>query len=87
MGKTSIANAAMLRTAKAGYGVLCFSLEMSTQALAARCLSDLSWSPDRRIPYADALAGRIVDPYDTTSARVHPAATRLPMAPPGRVGA
>jgi len=61
MGKTSIANAAMLRTAKAGYGVLCFSLEMSTQALAARCLSDLSWSPDRRIPYADALAGRIVD--------------------------
>lgn len=32
-------------------------------------------------------AGRIVDHYDTTSVRVHPAATRLPMAPPGRVGA
>ena len=32
-------------------------------------------------------AGRIVDHYDTTSARVHPAAMRLPMAPPGRVGA
>ncbi len=30
---------------------------------------------------------RIVDHYDTTSARVHPAATRLPTAPPGRVGA
>ena len=59
MGKTSIANAAMLRTAKAGHGVMCFSLEMATDALAARCLSDLSWSPERRIPYADALAGRL----------------------------
>lgn len=61
MGKTSIANAAMLRTAKAGYGVICFSMEMSLRALAARCLSDLSWSPDRRIPYADALANRLTD--------------------------
>jgi replicative DNA helicase len=59
MGKTSVANAAMLRTARAGHGVMCFSLEMATDALAARCLSDLSWSPDRRIPYADALAGRL----------------------------
>ena len=32
-------------------------------------------------------AGRIVDHYDTKSVRVHPAAMRLPMAPPGRVGA
>jgi hypothetical protein len=30
---------------------------------------------------------RIVDHYDATSARVHPAAMRLPTAPPGRVGA
>lgn len=30
---------------------------------------------------------RIVDSYDATSARVHPAATRRPLAPPGRVGA
>ena len=61
MGKTSIANAAMLRTAKAGHGVLCFSLEMSTAALSARCLSDLSWSAERRIAYADAMAGRLSD--------------------------
>ena len=61
MGKSTIANACMLRTAKAGHGVLCFSLEMSTASLAARCLSDLSWSPNRRIAYADAMAARISD--------------------------
>ena len=30
---------------------------------------------------------RVADGYDATSARVHPAATRRPLAPPGRVGA
>lgn len=30
---------------------------------------------------------RIVDHYDSTKGSVHPAATRLPTAPPGRVGA
>lgn len=58
MGKTTIANSLMLRTAKAGHGVLMFSLEMPTRSLMARCLSDLSWSPGRKLPYSDALAGR-----------------------------
>lgn len=61
MGKTTIANSAMLRTAKAGHGVLMFSLEMSKRDLMARCLTDLAWSPERRIQYADALAGRLKD--------------------------
>ena len=30
---------------------------------------------------------RVADGYDATTARVHPAATRRPLAPPGRVGA
>jgi replicative DNA helicase len=61
MGKTTVATGAMLRTAKAGLGVLYFSLEMPTNDLAARCLSDLSWSHDRRTPYADLMAGRLGD--------------------------
>jgi len=61
MGKTTIANSAMLRTAKAGHGVLMFSLEMSSRDLMARCLTDLAWSPDRRIQYSEVLAGRLPD--------------------------
>lgn len=59
MGKSTVISSAMLRTAKAGHGVLMFSLEMSTQSLAARCLSDLSWSHQHGIPYSQAMAGRM----------------------------
>jgi len=59
MGKSTVISSAMLRTAKAGHGVLMFSLEMSTSSLASRCLSDLSWSSSRSIPYADAMSGRM----------------------------
>lgn len=62
MGKTAIATSAMLRTAMAGYGVLYFSLEMPTTALAARCLSDLAWSHDRQVPYAAALSNHLSNP-------------------------
>jgi replicative DNA helicase len=61
MGKTAVATSAMLRTAKAGIGVLYFSLEMPTNDLAARCLADLSWKHERPIPYADLMAGRLSD--------------------------
>lgn len=61
MGKTAVATSAMLRTARAGVGVLYFSLEMPTTALAARCLSDLAWRSDRQVPYAAALSKRITD--------------------------
>lgn len=61
MGKTAVATSAMLRTARAGYGVLYFSLEMPTTALAVRCLSDLAWSRDRRVPYAAALSRHLSD--------------------------
>lgn len=61
MGKSTVISSAMLRTAKAGHGVLMFSLEMSANSLAARCLSDLSWSNQRSIPYSLAMSGRLKD--------------------------
>lgn len=61
MGKSTVISSAMLRTAKAGHGVLMFSLEMSANSLAARCLSDLSWSNQKSIPYSLAMSGRLKD--------------------------
>lgn len=61
MGKTAVATSAMLRTAMSGVGVLYFSLEMPTTALAARCLSDFAWSPDSQVPYAAMLANNLTD--------------------------
>jgi replicative DNA helicase len=61
MGKTTVATGAMLRTAKAGIGVLYFSLEMPTNDLAARCLADLAWQHDERHPYSDMLSRRLSD--------------------------
>ena len=50
MGKTAIATSSMLRTAKAGFGVMYFSLEMPTTPLAMRCLTDLAWAPPGAMP-------------------------------------
>jgi replicative DNA helicase len=61
MGKSALGMSAMLRTARAGHGVLYFSLEMNGAAMAARCLSDLSWTHDRPIPYQLAGNGRMAD--------------------------
>ena len=51
MGKTAIATSLMLRTARAGHGVLFFSLEMSEPEITERCLSDLAWTSHSAIPY------------------------------------
>jgi replicative DNA helicase len=61
MGKTTLATSAMLRTAKAGHGVVFFSLEMPTEQVAPRMLTDLAYSSTRRIAYSDLLAKRISD--------------------------
>lgn len=61
MGKTTLATSAMLRTAKAGHGVVFFSLEMSTEQVAPRMLTDLAYSSTRRIAYSDLLAKRVND--------------------------
>lgn len=61
MGKTAVATSSMLRTARAGIGVLYFSLEMPTSALATRCLTDLAWSgaDDDGIAYSRALSNSL----------------------------
>jgi replicative DNA helicase len=51
MGKSTCAMSWLLRTARKGGGVLVFSLEMGGEALAERCLSDLSYRHDSPIPY------------------------------------
>lgn len=61
MGKSMIALSALLRTARAGHGVMLFSLEMGHHEIACRAMSDLSWERDRRIPYSLALGGSISD--------------------------
>lgn len=61
MGKTTVATSSMLRTARAGHGVVCFSLEMPIDAMVARAISDLTYSHDRPVPYASAMNGRLVD--------------------------
>ncbi len=59
MGKSAVITSAMLRTAKTGTGVLLISLEMSARSLAARCISDLSWSTRQQIPYSKGMSNRL----------------------------
>lgn len=59
MGKTTIATSAMLRTAKAGHGVLMLSLEMPTDEVTARAVTDLAYSSTRRIAYNALRANQV----------------------------
>lgn len=61
MGKTTVATSAMLRTAKAGHGVLMLSLEMPTEEVTARAMTDLAYSSTRRIAYNAFRANQISD--------------------------
>lgn len=53
MGKTTVGQSWLLRTAGKGYPVAFFSLEMGTEELVERCLTDLAWSRDARVEYQD----------------------------------
>lgn len=79
MGKTALATSLMLKTARAGVGVLYFSLEMPATALAARCLSDLAYGQDTRIAYSDALAGQLAEREIAILGRVAGAYAKLPL--------
>lgn len=61
MGKTTVATSAMLRTAKAGHGVLMLSLEMPTEEVTARAMTDLAYSSTRRIAYNAFRSNHISD--------------------------
>lgn len=78
MGKTAFGAAIMLNAARAGAGVMMFSLEMSRTALAARCLSEAVWNRDTPIPYADILNERI---NETQKDRLHNASQKFESLP------
>lgn len=59
MGKTTAAMSMMVRTAKAGHGVLFLSLEMPAAQVVARAMSDIAYSSDRPVPYNQIISGNI----------------------------
>ena len=63
MGKSCFAPSTLLQTARKGNGVMYFSLEMTGEALAQRCLSDLIWNSSTPVPYID-IRRRLVSDHD-----------------------
>ena len=59
MGKSTFAPQIGLNQARAGYGVIYQSLEMSKDALTARCLSSLIYTETSPIPYSDISSFRV----------------------------
>lgn len=59
MGKSSVAVVFGARAARAGHGVLVFSLEMTRQQWMARVLADAAWQSAGSVAYADALRSRL----------------------------
>lgn len=55
MGKSAFIVSSLLKSAREGYECLCFSLEMTHAALAARCLSDMTYTKDNFISYSNIL--------------------------------
>ena len=71
MGKSAFIVSSMLKSARQGYECLCFSLEMTHKALAARCLSDMTYTKDNYISYASILKKEVevyqIDRLETAS--------------------
>jgi replicative DNA helicase len=64
MGKSTFMIQAAIPPAKAGKGVLLFSLEMPQDAVSARMLSSLVWNSMTPIPYTDILKSQVKMEYD-----------------------
>jgi replicative DNA helicase len=79
MGKSAVSSSAVIATARLGYGVLVFSMEMSRDDLSFRAMADLSWSAMNRIPYAEAMAGRLNDSQKEKWGRVAAHFEQLPL--------
>lgn len=75
MGKSALGSSLPLHPARAGYGVLIFSLEMTKAMVAARLLSDLVWNRDSPIEYTNILKGRGCGQHDKN--RLHEATRKL----------
>lgn len=77
MGKSAIALASMLRTARSGKGVLFFSLEMTQRQVVARALTDFAYT-EPVIAYADVKPNRL---NQNQIARLREAATAFDQLP------
>jgi len=61
MGKSTLGGAVARRVARAGHGVLVFSLEMPTRDYLCRMATDACWSRDLVVSYQVARAGKLND--------------------------
>jgi len=61
MGKTALAISSMLKTARSGNGVFFLSMEMPTDQISHRALTDLAYSSNRRMTYSEFGANKIGD--------------------------
>lgn len=55
MGKTALAETFALNAARRGFGTMFFSLEMRTETIMARMMSDLVYNSQTPVPYRDIL--------------------------------
>ena len=79
MGKSAIAVCVGTNAAKAGHGVLIFSLEMGMQQWLARVASEAAYSSQRPLPYAHALKGELNQSEREAFARAAMQRAALPM--------
>lgn len=61
MGKTALAISSMLKTARSGNGVFFLSMEMPTDQIIHRALTDLAYSSNRRMTYSALGANKLGD--------------------------
>ena len=79
MGKSAIAVCTGTNAAKAGHGVLIFSLEMGMQQWLARVASEAAYSSQRQVPYDRALRGELNQGEREDFARAAMRRAQLPM--------
>lgn len=59
MGKTALALGVAIKTARSGAGVGFVSLEMGSNRLAMRALTDIAYDWNLQVPYTDLITGRV----------------------------
>jgi replicative DNA helicase len=86
MGKSAFAVSVALNAAMSGHRVGFFSLEMSAEELAGRCISSLSYNPRDPIPYIDIQLGRVAPCDDMRLADAYERMSSLPLLIDGQPG-
>jgi replicative DNA helicase len=79
MGKSTLAPALLLRSARQGHRVLYISLEMTAEELVQRALTDLAYTRDGTLGYADLRTGALTDWQRERIQQVAPILDELPI--------